>query len=70
MTRVLKNVRRRAIRGAWIIARNLGVASKIGDPPSECLMTKNEAVRKAIVRAWEVGYAHGKRDAEKGDGKK
>lgn len=69
MKKAQNSIRLRAIHGGWQIARHFGVAAKASDPPSTCLMSTNQSVRAAIVRAWEVGYSAGKKDAEKGGGK-
>lgn len=58
-------IRLRAIRGAWAIARSQGVARSSHPLAMDSIMDTDDRVRKAIVRAWEVGYRNGVKDARK-----
>lgn len=50
------SLKRRAIRGAWVVARHHGLA----DGSLSDLMSRDERVRFAIVAAWLAGYRQGK----------
>ena len=58
------SLRRRAIRGAWAVARHYGLCGKAGR--LDGLMDRDADVRMAVVAAWEAGYRCGmKARAEK-----
>ena len=59
-----RDIRQRAIHGAWAVARKAGIEPKAIEWPNEKgLMTTNEALRHAMVRAWMAGYRNGLADS-------
>lgn len=60
-----KSVRVKAIRSAWSVARHAGIEP----PASACrfdgIMSRDERVRRAMVRAFECGYRRGKMEAKR-----
>lgn len=58
------DVRRRAIRGAWAVARASGIEPKAKDWPVTGQMSKDDQLRKAMVQAWLAGYRNGRDDSK------
>jgi len=60
---VSRTVRQKAIRAGWRIAAHCGLVKRSHPCAIDSEMDKREDIRTAIVRAWECGYRHGKKDA-------
>lgn len=60
-----KTLRCRAIRGAWAVAARYGLVKRSHPCAIDSRMDTDPQMRAAIVRAWECGYANGRRDERK-----
>jgi hypothetical protein len=68
-----KAITLRAIRGAWAVARAVGIARAAspwitgpkGGGLARPLMDQDVQVRDAMVRAWVAGYRHGLSDGRR-----